>query len=160
MAHGRSGQIPTLQENCLKNAMEAEATTKHSSASLQDRIHNENIPMCKPIRIALALVGALICAAASAASMNGKLPLYPRGHNMNSDMPASVMTMGVPMVLETTDAVHLVDLWFTSNAPKSCARSEASGGVKYACPGGSIMIYAHGRKTQVAYVPAMAMMGH
>ncbi|MEP6899310.1 MAG: hypothetical protein ABI870_12335 [Rhodanobacter sp.] len=115
--------------------------------------------MCYPIRFGLLVVGLLACTSAFALPMNGQLPLYPRGHNMN-DMPASVVAMGVPMVLETTDAVHLVDLWFSSNAPKSCARSAASGGLKYACPGGSIMIYAHGDKTQIAYVPAMAMMGH
>ncbi|MEO6967328.1 MAG: hypothetical protein ABI132_02575 [Rhodanobacteraceae bacterium] len=111
-------------------------------------------------RIALALAGALVCAAASAMQFDGKLPMYPRGHNMN-DMPASAIAMGVPMVLETTDAVHLVDLWYTSNA-KSCTRSAASGGVKYQCPSGSIMIYAHGGNTQIAFVPAMASMfgGH
>ncbi len=111
-----------------------------------------------PIRFGLLVVGLLAGTSALATQMNGQMPLYPRGHNMN-DMPASVIATGAPMVLETTDAVHLVDLWFTSNASKSCARSEASGSVKYACPGGSIMIYAHGGKTQIAYVPAMAMMG-
>lgn len=112
------------------------------------------------IRFSLFAAAALVCAAASAIQLDGKLPLYPRGHNMN-DMPASAIAMGVPMVLETTDAVHLVDLWYTSNA-KSCTRSAASGGVKYQCPTGSIMIYAHGGSTQIAFVPAMASMfgGH
>lgn len=112
-----------------------------------------------PIRFGLSAAALLACTSALALPMNGQLPLYPRGHNMN-DMPASAIAMGVPMVLETTDAVHVVDLWFASNASKSCARSEASGALKYACPGGSIMIYVHGDKTQIAYVPAMAMMGH
>lgn len=100
--------------------------------------------------------------AVPAAQMNGKLPMYPGGRNMNSDMPASAIAMGVPMVLETTDAVHVVDGWYNSHTAKSCARSAASGGVKYACPAGSIMIYPHGGKTQIAFVPAMSssMGGH
>ncbi len=111
------------------------------------------------IRIATALVGALLCGAASAGD-NGKLPMYPHGHNMN-DMPPSAIAMGVPMVLETADTVHLVDLWYTSNA-KSCTRTSASEGIKYQCPTGSIMIYAHGGNTQIAFVPAMSSMfrGH
>ena len=109
-------------------------------------------------RSLLFLAGALVCAAASAVQFDGKLPMYPHGHNMN-DMPASAIAMGVPMVLETTDAVHLVDLWYASNA-KACTRSAASGGVKYQCPTGSIMIYPHGSKTQIALGPAMAMLGH
>lgn len=112
-------------------------------------------------RIALLIASTLVCAAASAVQLDGKLPMYPRGHNENSDMPASAIAMGVPMVLETTDAVHLVDLWYTSNA-KSCTQSAASGGVKYQCATGSIMIYAHAGNTQIAFVPAMASMsgGH
>ena len=110
--------------------------------------------MRHPIRFGL-LAAALACTSALAIQMDGRLPMYPRGHNMNPGMPANAIAMGVPLVLESTDAVHLVDLWFSSNAPKSCVRSAASGGVKYACPGGSIMIYAHGGNTQVAYVPAM-----
>ncbi|MDQ2764787.1 MAG: hypothetical protein M3Y22_15325 [Pseudomonadota bacterium] len=105
------------------------------------------------IRIVMTVVGALVCASAFAADYDGKLPMYPRGHNMN-DMPASAIAMGVPMVLETTDAVHLVDLWYTSNA-KSCSRKAASGSIKYQCPTGSIMVYAHGANTQIAFVPAM-----
>ena len=107
-------------------------------------------------RIALPVVGALLCANAFAVEYDGKLPMYPRGHNMN-EMPPSVIAMGVPMVLETTDAVHLVDLWYTSNA-QACTRSAASGSIKYQCPTGSIMIYAHGANTQIAFVPAMASM--
>jgi hypothetical protein len=93
-------------------------------------------------------------AAAPAARTNGKLPMYPRGRNLN-DMPASAVAMGVPMVLETSDSVQTVDAWYKSNAPRSCARSTASQGVKYACPSGSIMIYAHAGKTQIAFVPTM-----
>lgn len=86
---------------------------------------------------------------------DGKLPIYPRGRNLN-DMPASAIAQGVPMVLETGDSVATVDGWYKSHVPGSCARSTAAQGVKYACPAGSIMIYAHGGKTQIAFVPAMA----
>jgi hypothetical protein len=95
-----------------------------------------------------------IRAGAPAAQSNGKLPMYPRGRNLN-DMPASAVARGVPMVLETNDSVQAVDAWYSSNAPKSCTRTTASQGVKYACPSGSIMIYAHDGKTQIAFVPTM-----
>ncbi len=87
---------------------------------------------------------------------NGKLPIYPRGRDLN-DMPASVVAQGVPMVLETGDAVATVDAWYSSHVPGSCARSAEAQGVKYACPAGSVMIYPHDGKTQIALVPAMAM---
>ncbi len=102
----------------------------------------------------LFAASVLACTAASAAQFNGQLPLYPHGHNMNA-MPASAVAEGVPMVLETSDPVSAVDAWYTSNAPKACTRTAQSGGMKYACPSGSIMIYAHGGKTQIAFVPAM-----
>ena len=104
-------------------------------------------------RIGCLVSCLLVCTAASAAQMNGKLPTYPNGHNMNN-MPASVVAMGVPLVLDTSDPVLTVDGWYTSHAPKACARSTASQGTKYACAGGSIMIYAHGGQTQIAFVPA------
>jgi hypothetical protein len=104
--------------------------------------------------IALLTASTLVCSIVSAAQLDETLPIYPNGRNMN-DMPASAIAMGVPLVLETSDSVPTVDGWYTSNAPKSCVRSAQSGGVKYACPGGSIMIYAHGSATQVAFVPAM-----
>jgi hypothetical protein len=110
--------------------------------------------MHTPSRGSLVTLAAFACTTAFAASMNGKLPMYPDGHNMN-DMPASAVAMGVPMVLETNDSVQKVDAWYGENAPKSCARTTASDGIKYACPGGSIMIYPHGGKTQIALVPAM-----
>ncbi len=117
--------------------------------------------MHKSIRACLFATAMSVSAGAFAIQMDGQLPMYPRGQNMNTDMPANAIAMGVPLVLETTDAVHLVDLWYKSNAPQ-CARSEASGGVKYQCRSGSIMIYPHDGKTQIAFVPAMATMfgGH
>ena len=104
--------------------------------------------------IALLAIAALVCADASAAQLNGQLPMYPHGHNMNA-MPASAVAAGVPMVLETTDSVSAVDAWYAANASKACMRTAQSGSMKYACPSGSIMIYAHDGKTQIAFVPAM-----
>jgi hypothetical protein len=98
---------------------------------------------------------AIVSAASPAVRMNGPLPIYPRGQNMNRDMPAPPAGQGVPMVLETQDSVQTVNAWYASHAPKACKRTSASGGVKYACPGGSVMIYPHGGKTQIALVPAM-----
>ncbi len=93
--------------------------------------------------------------AASTPKSDGKLPMYPRGRNLN-DMPESAIAQGVPMLLETGDSVATVDAWYRSHVPGSCARSTADPGVKYACPAGSIMIYGHERKTQIALVPGMA----
>jgi hypothetical protein len=59
------------------------------------------------------------------------------------------------LVVLTADPVGKVDAWYGSHAPKTCSRQAASGGVKYACPGGSIMIYAHEGQTQIALVPPM-----
>ena len=92
--------------------------------------------------------------AASTPKSNGKLPMYPRGRNLN-DIPESAIAQGVPMVLETGDSVATVDVWYKSHVPGSCARSTAAQGVKYACPGGSVMIYAHAGRTQIAFVPTM-----
>ena len=86
--------------------------------------------------------------------MDGKLPMYPHARNLN-DIPASVIERGAPMVLETADSVTTVDAWYKTNASKPCTRSAADQGVKYACPGGSIMIYGHEGKTQIAFVPTL-----
>jgi hypothetical protein len=91
--------------------------------------------------------------ASLAQQLDGKLLMYPGGRNLN-DMPSSAIAAGVPLVLETGDSVSTVDAWYTVNA-KACARSAQSGGVKYQCDGGSIMIYDHAGKTQVALVPSM-----
>ncbi|HEY2445172.1 MAG TPA: hypothetical protein VGI20_05475 [Rhizomicrobium sp.] len=108
--------------------------------------------MRKTKRLSLALACAMTCTAASAVQFDGKLPMYPRGRNMN-EMPAAAVSMGVPLVLETDDSVQTVDAWYASNAPKSCARTAQSGGVKYQCPSGSIVIYAKD-KTQIAFLPS------
>jgi hypothetical protein len=105
-------------------------------------------------RLKLALsVGVLLASSAWAQDFDGKLPLYPGGHNLN-DMPAAAVKTGVPLVAETGDSVDTVDGWYKSNA-QGCTRSAQSGGVKYQCPGGSIMIYAKNGKTQVALVPSL-----
>lgn len=101
---------------------------------------------------ALFCAGAIVCVSVSAQQLDGKLPIYPRGHN-TSDMPAAAISAGVPLVVETSDSVDVVDGWYASNA-KSCARTAQSGGVKFQCPGGSIMIYVHDAKTQVALIPS------
>ena len=46
-------------------------------------------------RFTLATAGVLVCTTASAFQLDGKLPMYPHGRNMN-DMPASAIAMGVP----------------------------------------------------------------
>lgn len=91
--------------------------------------------------------------ASHAQQLDGQLLMYPGGHNLN-DMPASAIAAGVPLVMETGDSVATVDAWYMSNS-KSCARSAQSQGVKYQCDGGSIMIYSHAGKTQVALVPSL-----
>jgi hypothetical protein len=94
--------------------------------------------------------------ASGAVRKDGKLPMYPHAHNMN-DIPASAIEIGVPMVLETGDSVTAVDGWYRINASKSCTRTTADKGVKYACPGaGDVMIYPHEGKTQIAFVPTMS----
>jgi hypothetical protein len=104
-------------------------------------------------RFIFLAVLTVLSSASHAQQLDGKLLMYPGGHNLN-DMPASAIAAGVPLVLETGDTVATVDAWYQSNA-KSCARSAQSGGVKYQCDGGSIMIYDHAGKTQVALVPSL-----
>ncbi len=94
---------------------------------------------------------------ALAVQRDGQLPIYPRGtpaHGMES-IPSKALAYGVPYQQTTTDSVHLVDLWYRSNAPKACSRMEAAGGVRYACPGGYIVIQEHGG-TLISYVPAFS----
>jgi hypothetical protein len=70
-------------------------------------------------------------------------------------IPAGALAQGVPYQQVTTDSVHLVDLWYKSNAPKSCTRITVAGNpaVQYKCPGGSIVIQVHGG-TLISFVPA------
>ena len=104
------------------------------------------------IQPAVVALAALVASVAMAQQFDGKLPMYPGGHNL-SDMPAAAVKAGVPLVAETGDSVDAVDAWYKANAP-SCTRSAQSGGVKFQCAGGSIMIYQKAGKTQIAFVPS------
>jgi len=90
---------------------------------------------------------------------DGQLLMYPRGtpaHGMES-FPAAALAHGVPYQQTTSDSVHLVDLWYKSNAPKSCSRLEAAGAVRYQCPGGYVVIQDHGG-TLISFVPAFGQL--
>ena len=107
--------------------------------------------------LAASALALALTAPALANQFDGKLPLYPRGHvapGMGS-IPAAALAQGVPYQQMTTDSVHLVDLWYKSNAPKSCKRITAAGtnAVQYKCPGGSIVVQVHGH-TLISFVPA------
>jgi len=103
-------------------------------------------------KILILTLGALFGANVLAQQFDGKLPMYPGARNL-SDLPAAAVKAGVPMVTETSDSVDVVDGWYKSNA-QACTRSAQSGGVKFQCAGGSIMIYLHEGKTQIAFVPS------
>jgi hypothetical protein len=103
-------------------------------------------------RFSFTVAAVLVGSGALAQQFNGKLPMYPAARSL-SDVPAAAVKAGVPLVTETTDSVDVVDGWYQTNA-QGCTRSAQSGGVKYQCAGGSIMIYAHEGKTQVAFVPS------
>jgi hypothetical protein len=111
---------------------------------------------------AIAACTAFLAAApvfAAGIQLDGRLPMYPNGKldPKESSLTPAAIAHGVPLVLLTADSVRVVDAWYGSHAPKACTRQEAGGGLKYACPGGSIMIYAHGGQTQVALVPPMGL---
>ena len=103
----------------------------------------------------VAFCSILMTQPALAVEHDGQLPLYPHGVAARGmgDIPPNALAQGVPYQQTTTDSVHAVDLWYRSNAPKSCSRIEGSGAVQYKCPGGSIVIQDHGG-TIVSYVPA------
>jgi hypothetical protein len=96
----------------------------------------------------------LACGAVCAQQMNGKMPMYPGGRNLN-DMPPAAVAAGVPMVQETADPVATVDAWYVSKVGTACQRTAQSGGIKFQCATGSIMIYSKSGKTQIALVPSM-----
>src|ERR1700689_5293751 len=101
---------------------------------------------------AIAVCAAFLTAAPSLAAgvqLDGRLPMYPNGKldPKESSLTPAAIAHGVPLVLLTADSVRVVDGWYGSHVPKACTRQEASGGLKYACPGGSIMIYAHAGQT-------------
>lgn len=113
--------------------------------------------MIKHLTASAAVMAALFATApAYAADRDGSLPLYPHGTvaaGMGS-IPTSALAQGVPYQQSTADSVGTVDAWYKSNAPKSCTRLAASGGVRYTCPGGTIVIQNH-NGTLISFVPAM-----
>jgi hypothetical protein len=111
---------------------------------------------------AIAACAAFLTAApilAAGVQLDGQLPMYPNGKldARELSLPPAAIAHGVPLVLLTADSVPVVDAWYGSHTPKACTRQARSGALKYACPGGSIMIYAHGGQTQVALVPPMGL---
>lgn len=91
--------------------------------------------------------------AAVAGSVKDTPPLYPHGHDMNSELPSTAAARGALILLETGDPVTTVDRWYASNTT-SCARTSTSGRITYACSGGSITISSQGGKTHIALVTA------
>jgi hypothetical protein len=83
---------------------------------------------------------------------DGALPLYPRGHALEN-IPPNAMRAGVPFNQTTSDSVDVVDLWFKSNLPKDCSKLAASGGVRWSCPAGYIVIQKH-NGTFISYIPS------
>jgi hypothetical protein len=103
-----------------------------------------------------AAIASALPASAADFQRDGQLPMYPGAQldAKESSVTPEAIAKGVPLVVLTSDPVRKVDAWYVSHAPK-CSRQEASGGIKYACPGGSIMIYPHAGQTQIALIPPM-----
>jgi hypothetical protein len=89
--------------------------------------------------------------------LDGQLPMYPNGKldAKESSLTPAAIAAGVPLVLLTNDSVSTVEAWYASRVAKACTRQTASGGIKFSCPGGSIMVYSHSGSTQVALIPPM-----
>jgi hypothetical protein len=106
-----------------------------------------------------ALVGYGTAATAAAPQMDGQLPMYPAGKldPKEASLTPDAIAHGVPLVLLTQDPLTTVTGWYAGQIPKSCSRQDASGGTKFACPGGSIMVYAKGGQTQIALIPPMQL---
>jgi hypothetical protein len=114
-------------------------------------------PMMKSIFVlATSIVASALPVYAADFQRDGQLPMYP-GAKLDakeSSVTPDAIAHGVPIVVLTSDPVKKVDAWYLGHA-KECKRQEAQGGVKYACPGGSIMIYLHEGQTQIALIPPM-----
>ena len=115
-------------------------------------------------RLLLSLASAAVIsigtpALAEGYQFDGQLPMYPNSTRdaREASLTPAAIAHGVPLVLLTSDSTSTVAAWYASHAPKACSKQTASGGMKFACPGGSIMIYAHDGKTQVALIPPMGM---
>ena len=107
--------------------------------------------------IVLATIFAATPAFAADPQLDGQLPMYPNGvlDSKESSMTPAAIAHGAPLVLLTSDSVGTVDAWYASHAAKACQRQDASGATKFACPGGSIMVYAKDGKTQIALIPPL-----
>ncbi len=111
------------------------------------------------VAVFCALVGYGTAAIAAAPQMDGQLPMYPGGKldPKESSLTPDAIAHGVPLVLLTQDPPTTVTNWYVQQVAKSCARQDASGATKFACPGGSIMIYAKSGQTQIALIPPMQL---
>ena len=105
--------------------------------------------------IVCALIGYGTAAIAAAPQMDGQLPMYPAGKldPKEASLTPDAIAHGVPLVLLTQDPVTTVTTWYGSQLPKSCTRQDGSGGTKFACPGGTIVVYAKSGQTQIALLP-------
>lgn len=100
---------------------------------------------------ALTLLVQPVLAKASDIQTDGALPLYPRGRAVEN-IPPSAMRAGVPFNQTTNDSVQSVDLWFKSHLPKDCSRLATSGGVRWSCAAGYIVIQKR-NGTFISYIP-------
>jgi predicted secreted protein len=113
--------------------------------------------------LASAALGATLALAGPAFAadyqLDGQLPMYPHGKldTKESSVTPAAIAHGVPVVLLTADSVATTNAWYASHVAKTCSRQDAAQGTKFACPGGSIMIYAHAGQTQIALVPPLGL---
>jgi hypothetical protein len=112
-----------------------------------------------PAAAAAAIFALAAPAFAAAPQSDGQLPMYPNStlDPKEASVTSEAIAHGVPLVLLTADSVATVDAWYASHVPKSCSRQDAAQGTKFACPGGSIMVYAHAGQTQIALVPPLGL---
>jgi hypothetical protein len=119
----------------------------------------DNSMIRKNILLSAAVSATMAIAApafAESPQLDGQLPMYPRGtlDSRESSLTPAAIAQGVPLVLLTSDSVQSVVAWYATHV-KTCSKQAMSTAVKFACPGGSIMIYAKDGKTQVALIPPM-----
>jgi hypothetical protein len=91
--------------------------------------------------------------------LDGQLPMYPPGKldPKESSVTPAAMAHGGPLVLLTADSVATTNAWYALHVPKTCTRQDAAQGTKFACPGGSIMVYARAGQTQIALIPPLGL---
>jgi hypothetical protein len=130
-------------------------SARHASGTVW--LYNGGMMMKNLLLSAAIAIGIVATQPAFAADyqLDGQLPMYPHAKldAKESSLTAAAIAQGVPLVLLTSDSIPIVDGWYASRLPKACTRQTASGAIKFACPGGSIMVYSHSGGTQVALVP-------